>query len=550
MTNNSNKASLDTVFHSAIGRTTGGLSPTALATAYLDWALHLAGSPERQMALIRLSLETFARSGDRDISKRFKGEAWQAWPYRSYAQTFSAAERWWHAATTDLKGVDPRHEQIVAFMARQMLDLASPANCALTNPYVNQAAVDTGGQNFVQGARYWIEDMNRMITGEARRADGYAVGDNMATTPGDVVVRTDLMELIRYRPTTQTIRPEPVLIVPAWIMKYYILDLEPQRSMVAYLRDKGFEVFILSWKNPGSADADFTLQSYIDLGVRAALDHVAPKDQRQVHAVGYCLGGTLLSMTAAAMGRDGDSRLRSLTLLASQVDFAEPGELGLFINESQVAFLEDIMKTQGYLEAHQMAGAFQMLRSTDLIWSRMVRHYLLGERTDSNALMAWNSDATRMPAAMHSEYLRQLYLNNALAKGRFQVDGSSVALTDIRCPIYCVGTERDHVSPWRSVYKLLLLSDTDVSFVLTNGGHNGGVLSEPGHKGRHFRVRQKDEQGPYLSAEDWFDACDPQSGSWWDHWTDWLADRSQSEIPSSTRPETAICAAPGTYVFD
>ncbi|CAN0602113.1 unnamed protein product, partial [Ectocarpus sp. 12 AP-2014] len=223
-----------------------------------------------------------------------------------------------------------------------------------------------------------------------------------------------------------------------------------------------------------------------------------------------------------------------ISLLASQVDFSEPGELGLFINESQVAFLEDIMKTHGYLRADQMAGAFQLLRSNDLIWSRVVRHYLLGERTQDNPLMAWNADATRMPAKMHSEYLRHLFLNNELAKARYRVDGSTVALTDIRCPIYSVATETDHVSPWTSVFRLAHLTDTDVTFVLTNGGHNGGILSQPGHARRHYRAGQKTEGDPHINAQNWWDQHTPEEGSWWPHWADWL--HTKSSGLHNTRP--------------
>jgi polyhydroxyalkanoate synthase len=376
------------------------------------------------------------------------------------------------------------------------------------------------------------------------------VGKDLAITPGEVVMRNDLVELIHYHPTTKKLHPEPILIVPAWIMKYYILDLTKQRSLVAHLRDQGFEVYILSWKNPGKEDADLSMQDYLDLGIRETVDRIRQTGAEKIHAVGYCLGGTLLSIAAAAMARDKESNFRSVSLLASQVDFSEPGELGLFINESQVAFLEDMMATRGYLKADQMAGAFQLLRSNDLIWSRVIRHYLLGERTHDNPLLAWNSDATRMPAKMHSEYLRRLFLNDDLAKGRFKVDRSSVALSDIRCPIYCLATETDHVSPWQSVYKLLLLTNTDVQFVLTNGGHNGGILSEPGHEGRHFRTGHKSEGDAYVTADDWFSNHLPQEGSWWTHWATWLQNQSGTPIAPRRAKSKPLALAPGRYVFE
>ncbi|PTX53818.1 polyhydroxyalkanoate synthase [Litoreibacter ponti] len=537
---------LDAQWHAALGQLTGGLSPAALATAYMDWWLHLIGSPEKQAELMKRALDR--PDADDQTDPRFADPAWRAYPFNVMAQGFLAAQDWWDAATTDVHGVDPKHANIVNFAARQWLDMLSPANYAATNPQVRDRTREERGMNLLRGARYWIEDFNRLLARKPRTSHRYAVGTDLAPTPGDVVMRNKLVELIRYRPTTAKVHPEPILIVPAWIMKFYILDLTAQRSLVAYLRDQGFEVFILSWKNPDASDAELSIQDYIDLGVRAAVQHIKQSGHRKLHAAGYCLGGTLLSIASAAMARDGDDCLASVSLLAAQVDFSEPGELGLFINESQVAFLEDIMATRGYLKADQMAGAFQLLRSNDLIWSRVVRHYLLGERTPDNPLLAWNADATRMPARMHTEYLRQLFLKNDLAKGRFKVDGKAVALSDIRPDIYCVATEQDHVSPWTSVYRLALLTDTDVTFVLTNGGHNGGILSEPGHKGRHFRCGHKSEGDGHVTAPAWFDRHAPQDGSWWPHWAEWLKRHSSAKVKIAA-PDVTLDAAPGRYVL-
>jgi polyhydroxyalkanoate synthase len=307
--------------------------------------------------------------------RRFAGEAWQKWPYNFIYQSFLLHQQWWHNATTGVRGVSRHHESLVTFAGRQWLDLWSPANFVPTNPEVLQAIARTGGRNLWQGALNFADDLQRQLLDQPPAGtEAFEVGTNVAVTPGKVVYRNRLIELIQYEPTTDTVHPEPVLIVPAWIMKYYILDLSPHNSLVKYLVDRGFTVFMVSWKNPGPEDRDLGMDDYRSLGVMAALDaigNLAPA--RKVHAVGYCLGGTLLSIAAAAMARDGDERLQSMTLLAAQTDFTEAGELKLFINESQIAFLEDMMWQQGFLDSRQMAGAFQMLRSNDLVWSRIVK---------------------------------------------------------------------------------------------------------------------------------------------------------------------------------
>ena len=413
-----------------------------------------------------------------------------------------------------------------------------------------------------------MDDFERLSSGRPPAgAEAFRVGGNVACTPGRVVYRNRLIELIQYAPTTEKVHAEPILITPAWIMKYYILDLSPENSLVKYLVDQGYTVFMISWKNPDADDRDLGMEEYRRLGVIAALDAIeeitgrAGETHEGVHGVGYCLGGTLLGIAAAAMAGTGGNRFKTLTFLASQFDFTEAGELTLFINESQVTFLEDVMWEQGFLDTKQMAGAFQMLRSVDLIWSRIENEYLMGERRPMNDLMAWNADATRMPYKMHSEYLRGLFLNNDLADRRFRVDGRPVAVSDIRVPIFAVATTRDHVAPWRSAFKVHMLTDTEVTFLLTNGGHNAGIVSEPGHPRRRYRVRKADPYDLFLDPDIWLAETPEQEGSWWPEWSGWLADQSSGLIappaPKWVSPEGprdavyggGFAPAPGSYVL-
>jgi polyhydroxyalkanoate synthase len=565
---------LDRSLHAGIARFTAGLAPMTLISAYADWASHLGLAPGKQGLLAEKAVRKWLRLGNYAVrralekddcapcieplaqDKRFAAEDWHRPPYDLLYQSFLLGQQWWHNAMTDVRGVLPQHERMVAFGTRQWLDMFSPSNFPLTNPEVLERTRADGGMNLLVGARYFAEDLERAWAGRKRvGADAFRPGHEVAVTPGKVVYRNRLIELIQYAPATANVRPEPILIVPAWIMKYYILDLSPHNSLVRYLTEQGYTVFMISWKNPGPDDRDLSMDDYRQLGVMSALDAVtAIVPERKVHAVGYCIGGTLLAIAAAAMARDNDQRLGSTTFFAAQADFSEAGELMLFINESQVAFLEDVMWSQGFLDSRQMAGTFQLLRSNDLVWSRMVKTYLMGEREAMTDLNAWNADATRMPYRQHSEYLRRLFLDNDLAEGRFPAGDRPVALSDLETPIFAVGTETDHVAPWRSVYKFHLLTDAEVTFLLTSGGHNAGIVSEPGHPHRHYRVSTRDGNGRYIDPDHWLNRTSEKEGSWWPEWVAWLDARSGASTapPPMGAPRAGyapLADAPGSYVL-
>jgi len=562
----------DRALHAMVAGLTGGISPVALSLAYIDWAAHLAAAPQRQLAFAQDALrstneffelmrhcrspgEPWALIKPQPQDRRFSEPEWERAPFNLIAQGFLLNERWWHQATTDLRGVAPRNAAIVEFSVRQVLDMLAPSNFAVTNPEVLDKAFRSGGENFVFGWQNWLSDWMQLLSaGKPALDQDFVIGKTVATSRGKVVFQNELIELIQYCPTTDKVHPEPILIVPAWIMKYYILDLSPRNSLVKYLTGEGFTVFMISWRNPGPEDRDISFDDYRRLGVQAALaviGEIVPGPQ--IHALGYCLGGTLLSIAAAAMARDGDTRLKSVTLLAAQTDFTEAGELTLFINESQVTFLEDMMWERGVLDTTQMAGAFQLLRSNDLIWSKLTRDYLMGERAPPSDLMAWNADATRLPYRMHSEYLRKLFLDNDLAEGRYLVEGKPISLSDMHAPMFVVGTVRDHVAPWKSTYKINYQVEADVTYLLTSGGHNAGIVAPPGEQGHFYQVRTKTAEAAHIGPDEWLKATPKVEGSWWPEWTSWLAGQSGEfrEPPRMGRGHAdgeTLPDAPGDYV--
>ena len=560
---------LDRLTHATIAPLTGGLSPVSLALAMADWGWHLGVSPGRQLELAalaaQLAKDTLLADGKvpddagmADDDPRFRHEAWATWPFSQVRTGFRNAEAFWHEASR-VPGMTAHHADMTQFFARQWLGMMAPANWLPTNPVVLKDVVESKGGHLMAGAQNWLRDVTGLsATQEPAPQDHFKVGHDVAVTPGKVVFRNRLIELIRYDAQTDKMHPEPVLVIPSWIMKYYILDLSRHNSMVRYLVEQGHTVYMLSWRNPDASDHDLTMDDYLRLGVIDALHRVGELSgtRHGVHAMGYCLGGTLLAI-AATLGRRGGMSdythmppIKTLTLLAAQTDFSEPGELGLFIDESQVGFLDNITRGKGYLSGNQMAGSFQFLHSRDLVWTRRMREYLMGEREQQNDLMAWNDDTTRMPARMHHEYLTSLYLHNALASSTYRVRGRAVSLSDIHMPVFLVGTQRDHVSPWPSVYKLHHLCDAEISFVLTSGGHNAGIISEPGHPKRSYQMDTRTAHGPWVEHTQWAKQAPSFEGSWWTAWQAWLAARSGRKVPAKSVPANAVlCAAPGEYVM-
>lgn len=562
---------LDRAVRARLAKATNGISPYAVAGAWTDWWFHLLQAPGKQISLglcaadCAQKLAMFALHAastpetkpgiEGKDDPRFADGNWSHWPFNVIAQSFLLTQRWWEEATTNVRGMSRHHRRLVPFITRQRLDAYAPSNAPLLNPDVLARTAAESGANLVRGWNYLVEDMKRALARQPpQERDGFRLGENIAATPGEVIFRNHLFELIQYAPATPEVRREPVLVVPAWIQKYYILDLSPHNSLVRYLVERGHTVFIMSWRNPREEDRDTRFDDYRRLGVMEALDAVsAAVPDTKIHACGYCLGGTILAIAAATMARDGDHRLASMTLLAAQTDFAEAGELMLFMDESELAYLEDMMWEQGYLDTKQMAGAFELLRSNDLVWSRILRHYLMGEREKATDLMAWNADRTRMPYRMHSEYLTALFLENRLSAGRYAVEGRSIALSDIRCPIFAVGTLKDHVAPWRSVYKINLPTDTAVTFVLTSGGHNAGIVSEPGHPGRRFQIATRAKDDAYVDPDSWAARTPQRDGSWWPAWEEWLSARGTGAAaapPARAAAYPALGPAPGTYVFE
>ncbi len=562
-------------FRAAIAKITKGMSPVALINAYVDWLGHLSLSPGKQLQLMQslankvyllgtYTAESMSDSGEKTPppstikDRTFSSEGWQAFPFNFFSQSYLLAQQWFKEATGNVDGLTKDHEEMVNFINEQILGVLSPANFPVTNPEVIQKTKSEQGENLKRGLGNLIQDVKN-DNGEApseQSTEKFTVGEDIGITPGKVVYQNQLIELIQYSPSTEEVGKEPVLFVPPWIMKYYILDLSPKNSMVKYLVDQGKTVFMISWKNPTESERDLGMNAYLEMGLMESLKAVQTiVPNTKVNTVGYCIGGTLLLIGAAALAGSEQDAINSITLLAAQADFSEPGDIKRFLSDSHLAFLESLMWKQGYLDADSMGDAFKALRPGDLIWGPMIQRYFHGEETFMNDLMSWNADGTRMPYQMHHEYLRKMYLDNELADGHYEVNGRKVSLSDITAPMFVVGTQTDHVAPWKSVYKLHHLTNDELTFLLTSGGHNAGIISGPSHPRRNFQVHTRKPRDKYICADTWKDSTEVQQGSWWPEWNNWLdqqlsGKRKPPRIGNASKGYKALRNAPGEYVLE
>jgi polyhydroxyalkanoate synthase subunit PhaC len=523
--------------------------PVAVASAQIDLFYNMLGIWQKtaeRMLLLR------AREADTPRDKRFKHPEWSENAIFNFVKdSYLVAAGSILSAIREVKGMDEASARKVDFYTRQFVDALSPSNFVATNPEVLTATLQSGGQNLLRGLENLLADLER---GNGRLAitmtdmKAFRLGENIATTPGRIVYQNELMQLIQYTPSTREVRRRPLLIVPPWINKFYVLDLQPKNSFIKWAVDQGHTVFAISWVNPDEKLAEKGFENYMLEGPLAALDAIeSATGERSVNAIGYCLGGTLLASTLAYSAAKGDDRITSATYFATLVDFTEVGDMAVFIDEEQLAPLERRMRERGYLEAQDMATTFNMLRANDLIWSFVVSNYLLGKEQMPVDLLFWNSDSTRMPAAMHSFYLRKMYHDNLLAKpGGITLADTPIDLSKVRTPSFILATREDHIAPWKSTYAATRMYSGTIKFVLSDAGHMAGVISPPGTKYGHWA---NDNLPP--SPDEWFADATSHQGSWWPVWDEWVTLFDEGRVParepgSGELPN--IENAPGSYV--
>ncbi len=485
--------------------------------------------------------------------KRFKDDAWQQSEVFDFIkQSYLLSARYVHDVVGHVDGLDPKTAKKVDFYSRQFMDAMSPSNFVLTNPEVLRRTAETGGENLLRGLNNLLTDLERgrgKLSIRMTDPNAFRLGENIAVSPGKVIYQNELMQLIQYAPSTKTVLQRPLLIIPPWINKFYILDLRPKNSFVRYAVSQGHTVFMVSWVNPDEHLSDAGFEDYMHKGIFAALDAIEEATgEREVNAIGYCLGGTLLASTLAWMAKRGMDEIKTATFFVTLLDFEDAGELGVFIDEEQLKALEERMQEHGYLEGSDMAATFNMLRANDLIWSFVVNNYLLGNDPFPFDLLYWNSDATRMPARMHSFYLRNMYQQNLLSKpGGITLDGEALDLGRITVPAYFLSTREDHIAPWRSTYRGTQLLGGEKRFVLAASGHIAGVVNPPeGGKYNHW----VNEHLP-ASPQEWLDGATELAGSWWGDWNRWVTSHAPDQVPARIPGEGKLPGledAPGGYV--
>jgi len=484
--------------------------------------------------------------------KRFKDKDWsENQVFDFIKQSYLLSARWLQTTMGDVKGLDDKTRKKVDFYTKQFADALSPTNFLFTNPEVLRETFNSNGDNLVKGLNNLLKDLERgkgQLAIRQTDMEYFEVGRNLALTPGKIVFQNDLMQLIQYEPTTEEQYERPLVIFPPWINKYYILDLGEKNSFVKWATAKGYTVFVASWVNPDGALAQKTFEDYMREGIFAALDAIEKATgEKEVNAIGYCIGGTLLSATLAYMAAKGDNRIKSATFFAAQADFSESGDLQVFIDDEQLKSMEETMKAQGgYLDGAKMATTFNMLRSNDLIWSFVVNNYLMGREPMKFDLLYWNSDTTRMPIKMHMFYLRECYKENNLARGKMVLGGEKLDLSKVKIPIYLQSAKEDHIAPYRSVYKSTKLFKGPVTFMMAGSGHIAGVINHPdAHKYQHWTNDKLPEK-----VEDWVAGATETPGSWWPHWDKWLSKLSGKKVPARTPGDhklKVIEPSPGTY---
>ena len=487
--------------------------------------------------------------------RRFKDPTWSENAVFDFIkQSYLLSARYMQSTVQEVEGLDNQTARKVDFYTKQFVDAMAPTNFVMTNPEVLRETLDSGGENLVRGLENLLHDLERG-KGQLRISmtdpDAFEVGGNLATAQGSVVYQNDLMQLIQYAPTTETVSKTPLLIIPPWINKFYILDLREKNSFIRWAVSQGLTVFVVSWVNPGEQLASKSFVDYMHEGPLAALDAIEKATgERDVNVIGYCLGGTLLASTLGWMAAKGDTRVKSATYFTTMIDFSEAGDLSVFIDEEQLAMLEERMNERGYLEGTEMATTFNMLRANDLIWSFVVNNYLMGKDPFPFDLLYWNSDSTRMPAAMHSFYLRKMYLENKLIEqGGITLDGVDIDLGTVKTPSFVLSTKEDHIAPWKSTYAAVNTYGGPVKFVLAGSGHIAGVINPPDPakpKYGYWTYNRK-----VKSPDAWLEKAEQHEGSWWPEWRTWLDKFSGGQIPARVPGKgrlKVIEPAPGSYV--